>query len=146
MFLTALTFLALGAPPSPEAVKSVFDHFYTGTEVVVAEVFLCKDIEVKDKEHLYDCNVTFEDKAAKGDKVAVYVIALVPRSVEKELTIQALHDGVVRTTKDMVLKGNKNLPRKRRYARFVVSKPGNWSFIVRDGSQIIEQKTLFVEE
>lgn len=146
MFNTALSLLMVSAPPTPEMVRSVFDHFYNGADVVLAEVLLCKDVEVEDKSRKYDCNEVWASEAPKGAKVNVHISALVPREQTAELTIQALLNGEVRATKDAELKGNRYSPRIRVFRGFVASKPGDWTFVVREGDKILKKLTLAVSE
>lgn len=135
----------LTSAPSSSEVKAVFDHFYTGDQIVIAEIKLCRDVERKDKKRLYDCNETYQGQAAVGDRVYVYMTALVPRLTSHELTIQALCNGAVRTTKDMAFKGPRGILRMRRFTGFTVSKPGDWSFVIRDGNNLLKDARLNVE-
>lgn len=146
MLVPALLAAALiSAPPTEEAVKAVFDHFYSGSELVLADVVLCKEIEQEDKKRKYECNETFEEKAEVGATVYVYLTALVPRETTHEIMVQALHEGMVRTTKDLTMKGSKHVPRGRKFARFVASKPGTWQFTVRNEATVLKTVQLTVE-
>ncbi len=141
MLLTTLILTAsmsvAQAEPSREDVKAVFDHYYNGNKAILVEAVLCKTIETKDKETRHDCKETFGSQAAKNDRVAVYVVALVPRNAESNLMLQASHNGVVRSTRDIKLVG-KNWFRARGWRQFRLSKPGKWSFKVlnEDGTTL----------
>lgn len=141
--LVALTLTA--APPTPEAAKSVIDFFYEGQgqAPVLVEAILCKDIEKKNKDTKFDCLSTFEGKVGKSDTVNVYLTFLVPKGDEKELMIQASHEGVVRATKDVKIKGQGL--RTRTWRGFSASKPGTWEFKVLDGATVLKTLTIDAE-
>ncbi len=138
--LIALTLTA--APPTPDAAKSVIDFFYNGQgqPPVLVEGVLCKDVEKKNKETKFDCNEAFGAEASKGETVNVHLTYLVPKGDEKELMIQAVHDGVVRATKDVKIKGQGL--RTRTWRAFTLKKEGKWEFKVLDGATVLKTFTI----
>ncbi|MEM7674770.1 MAG: hypothetical protein AAF449_02075, partial [Myxococcota bacterium] len=61
------------------------------------------------------------------------------------IMIQASHNGVVRTTKDIVLAGN--WIRSRAWRGFALTKPGSWSFkILDDQGNTLKQLAIEVPE
>lgn len=135
LLLTALTV----SQPSPDHVKSVFEHYYQGEgAIVLADAYLCSDIEKKKKDTKYDCLLQAGAEGAKGDQVYVYMTFLVPKGMEKDLMVQAIHNGVVRQTRDFKVKGS--FIRARSWRRFSLKKSGTWEFKILDGAT--ELKTL----
>ena len=141
LLLTTLT----AAAPSSEAVKSVFDHFYhgQGQGLVLGQAELCKKIEKADKERRNDCVESFGASAAKGDLVNVYLVGVVPKGDKAELMIQASHEGIVRTTKDVTLEGK--YIRARTWRGFKLTKPGKWEFKVIEGSKVLQTMAITAE-
>ncbi len=148
MLLTTLlltTSIYAGQVPEPSAkeVKTVLDYYYQGERPILAEVYLCAKVEEKDKETKHNCVERFGSTAAKGDVVYVYIVAMVPRKQKGELMVQAIHDGVVRSTKDITLTGR--WFRSRAWRAFALRKPGKWDFKVLGGSgKILRQMTVNV--
>lgn len=130
------------AQPTSDQVKAVFDYHYSGAgqELVLADVVLCKTIEKKDKATRNDCKETFAATASKGETVLVYLTGVLPKGAKTEIMIQAVHEGVVRSTKDVTLEGK--YFRTRTWKGFGLSKTGAWEFRVIQGSKTI--KTLKV--
>lgn len=140
---TLLLSLALqAAPPTGEQVKSVLDYFYNGQgqPPILVDAVLCKDIERKNKETKFNCNEAFGDTGSKGDTVNVHMTFLVPKGDEAEMMVQAVLDGVVRSTKDFKVKGGSM--RNRTWKAFTLKKPGKWEFRILKGSETI--KTLAI--
>ena len=134
----------VGVPPTPAQVKSVLDYYFSGTEPILAEALLCKSIEKEDDETKWDCKERYGAKATKGDKVYVHLTFLVPKDQSKDLMLQAAHDGVVRTTKDITVKGT--YFRHRLFRAFSLEKAGRWDFHIRDGEKILKTLSIQVSE
>jgi hypothetical protein len=135
--LMALSMTA--AQPAPEHVKSVFEHYFhgQGKGAVLAEAFLCKKIETLKGDAQNDCLEVASDAGTKGDKVDVYMTFLVPKGDEAELMVQAVHNNVVRTTRDVKVNGT--TIRYRTWRSFTLEKPGKWEFRIvnpADGSTL----------
>lgn len=132
--------------PAPDAIKSVWEHFYKGQGkgAVLADAVLCKTVEQKDKEKKFDCAEEQGDTAKKGDTVNVWVAFLVPQGDKIEtITVQALLDGQVRETKDLQLKGESW--RSRTWAAFSLKKAGKWEFKVNDGDKTLKSLSVTAE-
>ncbi len=142
---TLLALTLTSAPPSPEAAKSVIEFFYDGQgqAPVLADAVLCKDIERKDKDKKFDCLAKYGATVPQGETVNVYLTYVIPHGDEKELMIQASHEGVVRATKDVKIKGQGL--RTRTWRGFKVSKPGKWEFKVLDGATVTKTLTITAE-
>jgi hypothetical protein len=146
MFAVAQLTLAFSmtiSQPSPESIKSVWDHFYKGQGkgAVLGEAILCKKVEQKVKETKFDCVEEMGESAAKGDTVNVWVAFLVPKDdMIETITVQALHEGQIRETKDLKLKGES--PRTRTWSAFTLKKAGKWEFKIQDGDKVL--KTLSI--
>ncbi len=139
---TLLIATLFAAPPTSDQVKAVFDYHYQGQgqELVLADAVLCKTIEKKDKARKNDCAETYGSSAAKGDTVLVYLTGVLPKGAKTELMIQAVHEGVVRTTKDVTLEGK--YIRARTWKGFGVRKTGAWEFRIIQGSKTIRTLKL----
>jgi hypothetical protein len=140
---TVLLSLALhAAPPTGDQVKSVLDYFYNGQgkPAILVDAVLCKDIERKNKDTKYDCNETFGDSADKGATVNVYLTFLVPKGDSAEFMVQAVLDGVVRSTKDVEVKGQGI--RSRTWKAFTLKKEGKWEFKVLSGADAIKTVSI----
>lgn len=145
--LQAATILALSltSAPTGDQVKSVLDYFYNGQgqPAILADANLCQTIEKKAKDRKFDCLATYGTTAKKGDTVNVYLTFLVPKGDQAELMVQALHNGVVRSTKDVTVKGGGI--RTRTWRAFTLKKPGKWEFKVLKGSEAIKTLTITAE-
>ena len=150
MVLTTLmltTTFVLGQVPEPSAkeVKTVLDYYYAGERPILAEAFLCKTVERKDKATRHDCIERFGDDAKKGELAYVYMVAMVPRGKEAPLMVQASHNGVVRSTKDVTLKGT--WFRSRAWRAFSLGKPGKWEFKVLSGDgKVLKAMSIDIAE
>ena len=131
----------ISTQPTPEQVKAVLDHYFLGTGVVLADAVLCKTIEKEDEVTKWDCKEAYGLRAVKGDTVFVYLTFLVPKGETKDLMIQAAHDGTVRTTKDITVKGT--YFRHRLFRAFTLQKLGRWDFHIRDADEVLH--TLSIE-
>ena len=143
---TVLLSLTLQAsPPTGAQVKAVMDFYYKGQgqPAVLADASLCKDIERKKKETKYDCNEEFGASASKGDTVNVYMTFMVPRDDTADFMVQAALDGVVRSTKDVEVKGN--FWRARTWKAFTLKKAGKWEFKILKGADVLKTLTITAE-
>ncbi len=130
--------------PTPDQIKSVFEYHYKGEgDPIVADAFLCSELEKKKKDTKWDCITRTGTTATKGAAVNVYLYFLVPKGVEKELMVQALHNGVVRQTKDFTIKGR--YLRERTWKQFTLKKAGKWEFKVLDGANVMKTIAVDVE-
>ena len=129
------------AQPTSEQVKAVLDHYFLGSGAVLAEAVLCKTIEKEDEATKWNCIEAYGSSAAKGDTVFVHMTFLVPKGQTEDLMIQAAHDGNVRTTKDITVKGS--YFRHRLFRGFTLHKAGLWEFHIRDSDKVFE--TLRIE-
>jgi hypothetical protein len=136
----ALLLLSMtSAQPAPDAVKAVFEHYFRGQGkgAVLADAYLCKKIDTQKGDTQNDCLEVAGDAGAKGDKVEVYMTFLVPKGDEAELMVQAVHNNVVRTTRDVKVNGT--TIRYRTWRTFSLEKPGKWEFRIvnpADGSTL----------
>src|SRR5688500_188354 len=104
MMVTSMTV----AQPAPDQVKAVWEHFFKGQGkgAILADAVLCKTVEKTNKDTKFECVEAMGESAAKGDTVNVWVAFLVPKDESIEtITVQAFHEGQVRETKDLKLKG-----------------------------------------
>ena len=132
------------AQPTPDQIKAVFEYHYGGEgDPILADAFLCSEMEKKKKETKWDCLTKTGESTAKGDTVNVYMYFLVPKGTEKELMVQALHNGVVRQTKDFTIKGR--WLRERTWKGFTLRKTGKWEFKIRNGETVLKSVTVNVE-
>jgi hypothetical protein len=140
----ALTAQLWVAAPTPEQVKEVFDHFWAGQGkgAILADAVLCKNVQQNKKDPKFlECIEPAGEAVSKGDSLHVYVTFLIPNGDKIEsVTVQAVHEGQVRETHDLALKGD--FIRTRTWTTFKVSKPGKWEFRVQDGDKTL--KTLSV--
>ena len=130
------------AAPSSEEVRAVYDHYLNGSGVVLADVLLCKTVEKKDPKRKYECAEVYGTQVEKGKLVNVYLTALVPKDEKVSLMVQALHEGVVRSTKDIELDGR--TLRRRTWKGFSVTKTGAWTFVVRNGDEVLKELSINV--
>lgn len=128
--------------PTPDQVKAVFDYHYQGQgqELVLSDALLCKTIEKKDKARKNDCVETYGASADKGELVQIYLMGVLPKGAKADLMIQAVHEGVVRSTKDVTMEGS--YIRSRTWTGFSLKKPGTWEFRVMQGTKVLKTLTL----
>ncbi len=145
--LQAATLIALSltAAPTGDQVKSVLDYFYMGQgqPAILADANLCQTNEKKVKERKFDCTTAFGTSAKKGETVNVYLTFLVPKGDEAEFMVQSLHNGVVRSTKDVTVKGGSI--RSRTWRAFTLKKAGKWEFKVLKGTEVIKTLSITAE-
>jgi hypothetical protein len=144
MIAQALLVLSI-SQPAPDAVKAVFEHYFKGQGkgAVLAEAYLCKKIETAKGETQNDCLEAAGESGAKGDKVEVYMTFLVPKGDEAELMVQAVHNNIVRTTRDVKVNGT--TIRYRTWRTFTLEKPGKWEFRIVNPSDGTTLKALAIE-
>lgn len=129
------------AQPTSDQAKAVLDHYFSGSGAVLADAILCKTIEREDEATKWDCKEAYGEAALKGETVYVYLTFLVPKGDTEDLMIQAAHDGTVRTTKDITVKGS--YFRHRLFRAFTLHKVGRWDFHVRSSERIF--RTVSIE-
>lgn len=130
--------------PTSDQVNSVFEHYWDGEgDTILADALLCSEIERKKKETKFDCITAAANTVNKGDRVNVYMTFLVPKGQEKELMVQATHNGVVRETRDVTVKGK--FIRARTWKTFSLRKSGTWEFKIIDGARVLKTLTVQAE-
>ena len=136
LILTASVYTAQVPEPSPGEVKKVMEYFYNGSKPIVYDAYLCKTVERKAKETKNDCVERMDSEGQVGDALNVYMVTMVPQKTTATIMVQASHNGVVRSTRDIVLKGS--WIRTRAWRRFVAKKPGTWTFKIlnEDGDEL----------
>lgn len=138
MFFAAPAVAAAAPPTADEAMKTV-TYYYEGAAegpVLIKSVACLKIDEAKDSKTKNDCLEPVTGPVAKGTKVSARTMWLVPVGGKYEdVTIQVVHDGVVRETKDVAL--TIESLRMRTWKTTTLSKAGKWEFkIARAGTEL----------
>ena len=131
--------LAVAAPPSAEEAVKTVTYYYEGAAegpLLLKATACLKVDEAKDSKTKNDCLEAVSGPVAKGTKVSAWTMWMVPIGGKYEdVTIQVLHDGVVRETKDVAL--TLESLRMRTWKTTTLSKSGKWEMkIARGGTEL----------
>lgn len=144
---SAVAFAGPPAPPSPEAVRAVWEFFEhgKGQGVVLGEVQLCTEI-TKTADNKNQCAHELPTSGIKpGTQVYVLQSYLVPKDEEVgDLTVQVKEGDTIRETKDVGLMKGSNW-RVRLWSGVRLGKSGAWSISILKGTTVLKRFALKVE-
>lgn len=132
--------------PAADAVKQVWAYYYHGQggAPVLADFVPCLEVDTeKGSETQYECTKPAEGPLPKGTKVSAWTAWLVPEGDKDTVMVQWVHDGIVRTTRDIEIAGTGF--RYRTYSSKTLSKPGRWEIVILYGTTEIARKAVVVE-
>lgn len=138
----------LNAPtPTPDAIMQVY-KYQTGKgspDPVLVKLEPCLTVDTKKgSETRYDCTEPVTGPVKKGAKVNAWMWWAMPKGqTNDDVTVQFLHNGMVRQTTDVSLKVASLRSRTFRSVR--ATKRGEWEIVVRVGSAVVGKSTFTVE-
>lgn len=133
--------------PSAEAIKAVYEYQTAkgALEPVLVELKPCLTVDTKrGSDTRYDCTEAVSGPVKKGAKVNAWMWWAMPKGQTNDsITVQFLHNGMVRQTTDVELKVASLRSRTFRGVR--ASKTGSWEIIVRVGAKEVGRTQFEVQ-
>lgn len=134
-------------PPDAEAVRRVWHHFYSGQgrPPILVEAKACLKINTeKGTPGRFTCALPVSGPVPRGSLVYAWMSWLVPLGdADDQAIVQFIHEGTVRTTKDIRLRGGGLKTRFWKGARLY--KLGTWEIVIRRGDEELKVMTVVVE-
>lgn len=132
--------------PEPEQVRRAWYHLYQGQgrAPLLVEAKACLEVDTKKgSETRFECVRPVEGPVPNKSTVHLWTAWLVPQGDKHEdLTVQFLHGTTVRTTRDVKLEGQSF--RTRNYTGASLSKPGEWTLVLRRGEEELHRERVLV--
>lgn len=127
LFALILLPTAALAAPTAEEVKSVLDHYNSGSEVILVESMFCSEIS-REGENKNDCVDTLNPATLnKGDKVYLWMNYMVPKETTPKILVQFNKEGRTMKTRDINLSGSF---RYRTWSLVPTNKAGAWTVAI----------------
>ena len=139
--------VATPPPPTPtaEEIKKVVDYYMNGINggPILIELKACSKVDTdKASATLNDCKEPVVGKVKKGS-ISAWMLWFVPKGAKyDDVTVQILHEGQVRETKDIPLMDSM---RSRTWKSANLSKPGKWTFKIMRGANEVKSVDVTVE-
>lgn len=130
--------LAPVAAPAPgaEEIKRVLDYHENGKDLgpVLLDLVACLKVDTtKNSPTIYNCVEPVKGPVKKGTVISAWTSWFSPKGGSYEdLSIQFLHEGVVRSTVDLKVEGGW---KTRNYRATSLTKPGTWQVKVLRGDK-----------
>lgn len=148
--LTALTLFSGSSfgitPPTIGEIKRVVDFYHKGNKSgpVLVQLVPCLKVDTrKESKTQYDCRRTAGSKVPVGTSIWAWTQWFVPKNgVYNDVMIQFLHNGMVRTTKDISLVGG---TRMRAFRSEKLKKKGIWELRVIRGKKLLAATKIKVQ-
>lgn len=142
-----------GAPKKPELpapnvehIRQVYAYHFQGQgrPPILVDLLPCWEVDTKkDSETRYDCLKPVDGPVELNSNISAWTTWLVPRGEEpKGLSVQFIHEGVVRQTKDLTVSGSS--VRARAFTSAKLNKAGRWSVVVLSGAKELGRAELTV--
>lgn len=132
--------------PKIKEVRNVMEYYYNGEKSgpILMQLLPCLNIDQrKNSKTQYECNKPAPSTIKKGTTISAWTSWFVPKSGKYDnIMIQFVHDGIVRSTKDVMLVGG---TRKRAYRSEKLSKSGRWEIRVLKGKRVIASSKFAVK-
>lgn len=136
-----------GEQPDPAAALQTITYYFDGKDdgPVLMDAMACLKVDdEKGSDTRYECLEPLSGTVAKNTRVYGWTKWLVPKGgVYEDVMIQFLHDGMVRTTKDVKL--TESL-RMRTYRSEKLTKAGEWEIKIIRGSETLKSFKVTVTE
>jgi hypothetical protein len=123
--------------PSAEAAQSVLNYYFNGTQMgpLLVKAESCLKVEMTKGPQQYTCLEPIAESVKKGSRVTAVLTFMTPNNTSfDDVSVQILHEGTVRSTKDY------QIPASLRYrvlATDTFTKPGKWEIKVsRAGTEL----------
>ena len=137
---------AHGVTPTSKEISKVMDYYYGGKKKgpILLKLTPCLSVnQDKKSPKRFECNKTAGGTVAKGTTVSAWTSWFVPKNGSyDDIMIQFLHNGMVRTTKDILLTGG---TRKRAYRSEVLNKTGKWQMKVLKNGKTVASSQITVK-
>ena len=137
LFKVEQGFRPMPEQPAASWVRAVWEYYYQGQGggPVLVELVPCLEVDEKaGSPTRYECLQPAAGTLGVGAKVSAWTSWLVPENDQIDsIMVQYLHNGVVRTTRDLKLSGKGW--RYRTYTSAVLNKAGRWEIVVLNGTQ-----------
>ena len=134
-------------PPSGVQVKALWDFYSNGwtNQAVVGEFKACLEVDTeRGSETRFECSQPAEGTIDKGTKIYAWLAYVMPKGSETEdVMVQFKHNGIVRTTRDLTLKGK--FFRNRSYTGHTLHKSGEWQIVVLQGGAELASASVTVQ-
>lgn len=133
--------------PDPTTAWNVVSYYFNGADEgpLLMDSKLCLDVDTeKGSETRWECVKPAGDSVPKGTTVSAWTKWLVPKGGDyDDIMIQFVHEGMVRTTKDVKL--TESL-RMRTFRSDKLSKAGAWEIRILRGGEPVKKYTITVTE
>ena len=114
------------------------NYFYNGESKgpILMSLNLCETVDrKKDSKTKYECLKASPSKIKVNSKVTAWTSWFVPQKGKyDDIMIQFIHDGMIRTTKDVTLSGGLRL---RAFRTETVTKKGKWEIRVLRNKKVV---------
>jgi len=134
--------------PTGDSVQQVWEYYYHGQggAPVLVRLTPCVEVDLeKESANRYDCAKPLQGTIKKGDSISAWMSWLVPAGDEvTDIMVQWLHEGIVRSTKDLSINGKGF--RYRTFTSKTLRKAGRWEVVVRQGERELGRAEIEVDE
>ena len=140
---------AASAPtaPSPDEIKRVSAYYYGGKELgpILVDLKPCTKVDSeKESATKSECLESVSAPVKKNTTIQAWMLWMVPDGGNyDDVRVQFLHNGEVRSTKDVKLTGP--AMRSRTWPAITVNKPGKWEIKVMRGDKELGKSEVTVE-
>lgn len=132
--------------PTAESIRQVYAYHFQGAgrpPILVDLVPCLEGDNKKDSETRYECLKPVDGPVELNSTVSAWTTWLVPRGEDqKGISVQFVHEGIVRQTKDLVVNGSS--VRARAFTSAKLNKAGRWSLLVLSGTKELGRTELTV--
>jgi hypothetical protein len=134
------------AAPEGVCANQTIEYYFKGAAVgpILLNTKLCQKVDLAKGPTQYECSEAMPAPIKKGGRVTIVTTFLVPMDATyDDVSVQFLHEGTVRSTKDLKLS---TALRYRGLATETLNKPGKWEIKVLRGGKELHTDALTVEE
>lgn len=132
--------------PNVDSIRQVYAYHFQGAgrPPILVDLLPCLEVDTKkDSETRYDCLQPVDGPVELNSNVSAWTTWLVPKGEDpKGLSVQYVHEGIVRQTKDLTVSASS--VRARAFTGAKLNKTGRWSILVLSGSKELGRAELTV--
>ena len=132
--------------PNVDSIRQVYAYHFQGAgrPPILVDLLPCLEVDTKkDSETRYDCLQPVDGPVELNSNVSAWTTWLVPKGEDpKGLSVQYVHEGIVRQTKDLTVSASS--VRARAFTGAKLNKAGRWSILVLSGSKELGRAELTV--
>ena len=132
--------------PNVDSIRQVYAYHFQGAgrPPILVDLLPCLEVDTKkDSETRYDCLQPVDGPVELNSNVSAWTTWLVPKGEDpKGLSVQFVHEGIVRQTKDLTVSASS--VRARAFTGAKLNKAGRWSILVLSGSKELGRAELTV--